>query len=515
MAPRVLERPSGGRGCIDGAFASELAAWWAGLTLPDGAPFEVMPWERDFADLVATGAPEISISMARGNGKSAIVGALAAAVVSPGGPLHHRSASVIVVASSLKQASIVFGDVIDFLFPEGEPDRREWRLQRSTVAHRLEHVASRARVEALGSDPRRAHGLRPSLVIADEPAQWPPATGDRMAAAIRTSLGKRPGSRLVVLGTRPASPDHWFQRLLDDPDIPGLVYAADPEADPLDREAWKAANPSLPWMPFLEAAIAREAKAAARDSALLPQFRAFRNNAGVSDVGDRVLLDSGTWKRIETDDASTDGRPILGLDLGSGAAMTAGAAVWPSGRAETLAAFPRRPSLAERGLQDGVADRYAAMAGAGDLVLAGDFVTDIPAFLGLCIQRWGQPAAIVCDQWRINELRQALVASPVAVVPLIVRRMGPRDGGEDVRRFRSVAMSGRLKPVASMLTRQALAEARTQGDASGNEWIATGSTSGRRKRGRDDAACALVLAAAEFDRRPPQRRAWRSGGVAR
>ena len=489
--------------------------WWAGLTLPDGARFAVLPWEHEFAGLVATGAPEIGITMARGNGKSAVVGALAASVVSPAGPLHHRAASVIVVASSLKQAAIVFGDCVDFLFPDGEPDRREWRLQRSTVAHRLEHVATRATVEAIGSDPRRAHGLRPSLVIADEPAMWPPATGDRMAAAIRTSLGKRPESRLVVLGTRPASPDHWFQRLLDDDSAPSLVYAADPEADPLDREAWKAANPSLPWMPFLEAAIEREAKAAARDPALLPQFRAFRTNAGVSDVGDRVLLDAATWLRIETEDAATDGRPILGLDLGSAAAMTAGAAVWPSGRAETLAAFPRRPSLSERGLQDGVADRYLAMAGAGDLLQMGEFVTDVAAFLGACVQRWGQPAAIICDQWRVNELRQALAASTVSVVPLIVRRMGPRDGSEDVRRFRSVAMSGRLKPCPSMLTRSALSEARVQSDASANEWIATGASAGRRKRGRDDVACAMVLAAAEFDRRPPKRPAWRSGGVAR
>ena len=42
------------------------------------------------------------------------------------------------------------------------------------------------------SDPRRAHGLRPFLVLADEPAQWPPATGEKMISALRTGLGKVP-----------------------------------------------------------------------------------------------------------------------------------------------------------------------------------------------------------------------------------------------------------------------------------------------------------------------------------
>ena len=34
-----------------------------------------------------------------------------------------------------------------------------------------------ARVRCIGSDPRRAHGLAPVLVLADEPAQWPESHG--------------------------------------------------------------------------------------------------------------------------------------------------------------------------------------------------------------------------------------------------------------------------------------------------------------------------------------------------
>ena len=48
-----------------------------------------------------------------------------------------------------------------------------------------------ARVRCIGSDPRRAHGLAPVLVLADEPAQWPDTTGERMVAALRTAAGKQ------------------------------------------------------------------------------------------------------------------------------------------------------------------------------------------------------------------------------------------------------------------------------------------------------------------------------------
>ena len=41
-----------------------------------------------------------------------------------------------------------------------------------------------ARVRCIGSDPRRAHGLAPVLVLADEPAQHPETTGERMVAAL-------------------------------------------------------------------------------------------------------------------------------------------------------------------------------------------------------------------------------------------------------------------------------------------------------------------------------------------
>ena len=78
----------------------------------------------------------------------------------------------------------------------------------------ITHRQTGASVRVLGSDPRRAHGLAPVLVLCDEPAQWPESTGERMVAALRTAAGKQPTCRFVALGTRPAEPTHWFEKML-------------------------------------------------------------------------------------------------------------------------------------------------------------------------------------------------------------------------------------------------------------------------------------------------------------
>ena len=57
----------------------------------------------------------------------------------------------------------------------------------------IEDRETGARVRCIGSDPARAAGLAPSIVLADEPASWPRARSDRMRAVLRTSLGKAAG----------------------------------------------------------------------------------------------------------------------------------------------------------------------------------------------------------------------------------------------------------------------------------------------------------------------------------
>ena len=93
-------------------------------------------------------------------------------------------------------------------------DRDRYRVWQTGQLARIEDRETGAMIRCLGSDPRRAHGLAPSLILADEPAQWPRSSGERMVAALMTALGKIQDARLIALGTRPAGTDHWFAKAL-------------------------------------------------------------------------------------------------------------------------------------------------------------------------------------------------------------------------------------------------------------------------------------------------------------
>ena len=186
---------------------------------------------------------------------------------------------------------------------------------------------------------------------------------------------------------------------------------------------------------------------------------------------------------------------VWGVDLGTSAAQSAIAAYWPeSGRLECFAAFPCEPSLAERGLRDGVGNLYSECHKSGDLLQLGQRATDVAALLDEALNRYGKPSLVVADRWREAELRDALDAAGVPIASLILRGMGFKDGAEDVRAFRRGMADGKVTPLPSLLLRSAMSEARTVSDPAGNSKLSKGSQGGRRLRARDDAAAAAILA---------------------
>ena len=479
--------------------ATTLISWLPTLTITggdlDGEPFAVWPWEKRFIRGAFNQPGNAALSIARGNGKSGLVAALATAVVLPSGPLHGRRREVVVVASSFAQSKIIFEDVIAFAMELGidVENRAEWRKQDSQNAATLQHKASGARVRCIGSDPKRAHGLRPFLALLDEPSQWESGSRDAMLAAIQTGLGKTPRSKLIALGTRSADAQHWFSRLLETAPY-AQVHAAKDRAAPFTVPTFQSANPSMRYLPSLKAKIREESKAAKRDPSQLAMFRSLRLNQGVSDTVQSVLLDSQVWADIEGEAAAT-GPYVLGIDLGTSKAQSAAAGYWPdTHRLDAFSIFPELPGLTERGALDGVGNLYDECFRRGELLQAGRRISDIPALLDTALDRWGRPSAIVADAWREAELRQHLEAVGFPFTQLVTRRMGWKDGSEDVRAFVGAAMDGKLTPVKSLLLRSSMAEARTISDPSGNRRLCKGAEGGRRERAKDDAVAASILA---------------------
>ena len=474
-----------------------------------GMPFEVLPWEKRF--LTGAFKPAVltaALSVARGNGKTCLISSVATAALD--GPLRQNRGEVVIVASSFSQARIAFEHCKSFLQPKIDANPDDWSVQDSANVAKIKHKPSGATLKAIGSDPRRAHGLAPTLALLDEPAQWEQSKADKMLAAITTAMGKIPGSRVIALGTRPSDDSHWFAKWLNGGADYAQVHAASPDDKPTLKSTWKKANPSLPFMPSLEAAIRNESKKAKIDDSVMQSFRALRLNQGVADTGKAVVLEANTWRAYcETDVLpKSQGKSIWGVDLGSGAAMSAVAAYEPiSGRLEVIAAFPTMPDLKERGAKDSVGDLYVQMRSRGELAQIGGRTTDITELIELALGEFGIPESVCCDRWRQSELEDALDAAGLTNVPVVLRGMGFRDGGDDMRRFRRAAVEGAIRTPVSLLMRSAIAGAAVVSDPAGNAKLAKArDTSERRDGHRDDSLAAAILAIGEGVRNPPATR---------
>ena len=388
------------------ALSDRIIGFLEGLTLAggdhDGSPFKVLPWEKAFIrGAFGEGVDVSALSIARGNGKSCLLAGVAASGVAPGGPLNGNRREIICVSSSFQQSRIIFEDVLSFLRVDHKlSNRKTWRLQDSVSQATIQYLPTEARVRCVGSDPSKAHGMRPALSLGDEPAQWDRGKADAMWSALRTSMGKLPGSRAVLLGTRPAADHHFFSKLLGGGADYAQTHAATEDDDVFDVETWRKANPSLKHLPSLRKAIRSEAKDAKLDPALLAGFEALRLNKGTSDTLQSTLLDASTWKRIERK-VERAGRPYWGIDLGTNAAMSAVCCYSPmSSTLECLAAFPREPDLGSRGLRDGVGRLYQECFQRGELIHAGGHAVDIGELLREALTRFGPPAGISADRWR-------------------------------------------------------------------------------------------------------------------
>ena len=470
-----------------------------GLTVTQGrmagSLLKVMPWQKRFiARLRSPG--NLALSVARGNGKTTLTAALACAGLD--GPLSRPRGEIVIVASSLGQARIGFDHVRAFMHPVIDADPKRWRIWDSPNNSMLENRETGSRVRCIGSDPRRAHGLAPVMVILDEPAQWPPSLSERMFSAISTSMGKIPDSRMIAIGTRPASTGHWFAKMLADG---GLCFAAGKKDKPFKLSTWRKANPSLKYMPDLLKTIKDEALKAKRDPSILARFESLRLNKGTSDVVQNTLLDSTVWEEIEGN-AERLGPSVWGIDLGGSAAFSALCAYWPqSGRLEGIACVGDTPSLGERGLRDGVGRLYLDMEKEGNLIIMPGRLPSASLLIREALRRFGKPSAIASDRWREAELRDALDAAGCPLTMLTLRGQGYRDGSADVLLFRRECLEDRVHPVRNLLFRSAMSEAVTISDPAGNEKLAKNSAAGRRTRGRDDIAAAAICAVSEGSRR--------------
>ena len=269
-----------------------------------------------------------------------------------------------------------------------------------------------------------------------------------------------------------------------------------------DRERWDdwrevaRVNPLTKVSADFRRQLRSELKAAIADSRLKARFLSYRLNLPSADEATMLLSVSDFELMAAREVPARAGRPIVGVDLGGGRAWSAATAIWKSGRVEALAIAPGVPGIDAQEDRDQVArGTYRSLLDTGRLRVATGLRVQPPAALLAAItEEWGSPELIVCDRFRLGELRDC--TNGTEVVPRVSRWS---EAGFDIRAVRQLAVDGPLciEEQSRPLLAASLSAAMVKNDDQGNTRLAK---KGSNNTARDDVAAALVLAAGVYQR---------------
>ncbi|MWN32102.1 MULTISPECIES: terminase TerL endonuclease subunit [unclassified Gilliamella] len=260
------------------------------------------------------------LSIARKNGKTGLIaGLLLAHLV---GPEAVQNSQIVSGAMSREQAAIVFDLAVKIVNLNPELQRI---VRVVPSGKRLYGLLCNVEYKALAAEGKTAHGLSPILAILDEVGQIVGPRSD-FVDAITTSQGAHKAPLLIAISTQAANDADLFSVWLDDaknsndPHIVSHVYSAEKNADVLDEEAWKAANPALGLFRSYDD-LKRLANAANRMPSEENKFRNLNLNQRVSVVS--PFVSRNVWESCSAKPTSEDIISFAGLDLSQKNDLTA------------------------------------------------------------------------------------------------------------------------------------------------------------------------------------------------
>ena len=454
------------------------------------------PFQRRFIKgAFRDGVDTAVLSLPRGNGKSFLGGDILADCMTPGNPMHEAGKEYLLLAASLEQARITYGFIRDKLEATGE-----YRWLDSSTRVGITHKATNTRLRVLSSKAKSAFGIVGCpVLIGDEPGSWETVGGTLMSDAIFTAQGK-PGSdlKVVLIGTLAPATSGWWHDLVASRSN-ATTYVQCLRGDPEKWDKWaeiRRCNPLTAISSTFRSKLIDERNAARRDTRLKARFCSYRLNSPTGDESTMLLTVQdfeGMAKRPVPERA---GQPLVAVDLGGARAWSAALALYENGRIECRAVAPGLPSLADQEQRDRVPrGTYQALSDAGTLHLATGLRVPPPKMLIELIQKtWGDPASIVCDRFRLDELKDAHV--PCFVESRVTRWS---EASFDIRAVRSHTKDGpfSVSPCSRSLLEASLSVATVKNDDQGSFRLVKRSTN---NESRDDVAAAFCLAAGAFAR---------------
>ena len=291
-----------------------------------GQPLRLLPWQQDWIRSVydnPRGTRRALLSVARKNGKTALIACLALAHVC-GPPAHHRpNSQVYSAAQSRDQAALVFHLASKMV--RMNPHLNHACAIKET-AKELHCLELGTRYKALSAEATTAYGLHPALVIFDELGQ---VRGPRSALyeALETATGAQQDPLTIIISTQAPNDNDLLSILIDDalaghdPRVICRLYTAPLEADSFDVETIKLANPA-----FDDFMNPVEVLAMAADAQRMPAREAEFRNLVLNQRCDTSapFVAPNVWKACGDPPGSLEGVPVYGgLDLSEVSDLTA------------------------------------------------------------------------------------------------------------------------------------------------------------------------------------------------
>jgi len=257
-------------------------------------------------------------SVAKKQGKTPILAAICLGHLI--GPEAKRNEQLYSAAYERDQAAITFRYMRQMI----EMDEELSDLL--NIRHATKEIESRVNgsiFKALSSESKSKHGLGPALLIFDELAQF--GADREFYDTLIQGRGAHEEPLLWIISTQAADDlavlsqeiDYAKKHAATDPTVKLFFFTTPPEADLLDKEAWKLSNPALG--DFLSI---KDMEEAARTADAMPSaesgFRNLRLNQRIAATA--RFMSPTLWKRNggkPNIDALINGRITAGLDLSS------------------------------------------------------------------------------------------------------------------------------------------------------------------------------------------------------
>ncbi|MEP7222651.1 MAG: terminase TerL endonuclease subunit [Novosphingobium sp.] len=438
--------------------------------LKAGETMEVLDFQEQFVrgiygdvdDLNRRRVRLAALSVARGNGKSAILAGLSLAHLL--GPMMEPHGECYAAALDREQASVLFRMCRAYI--EAVP----WMAARVNIKDWHKEIIdeeSQSIWRALTSDARKAHGLAPSFWVADEVAQW---RSRELWDNLATGMGKRASALGVTISTQAADDLHFFSEMLDAEPTPTVyvqLHTAPDDCALDDRAAWAAANPALG--AFLnEDQFADAAARAMRSPSFAPSFRLLQLNQRIAAEG----------RFIEQADWDANGEPFDvhelegkrcygGLDLSSTTDLTCFALYFPDEGKVLAWHWLPKDTIAKRVERDRVPyDRWAKDGWAA--VTVGNARDDLAIAMQLAdIRTRFDVHGIAFDRWQIARLNKLLNDEGIDL-PMVEFVPGFKSYASAVDAFERAVLGGKMQHNENPLLRWQAGNVIVETDPAGN-----------------------------------------------